>query len=61
MSGKGSKPRPFSVSQEEFSNNFDKIFGKKSKPENSDVQYEKGRLNKFLEETNKLAEELGLD
>lgn len=31
MSGKGSAPRPFSVSQEEFANNFDRIFGKKNK------------------------------
>lgn len=29
--GKGSAPRPFSVSQEEFANNFDKIFGKNIK------------------------------
>jgi hypothetical protein len=29
--GKGSKPRPFSVSQEEFSNRFDTIFSKKKK------------------------------
>ena len=28
MSGKGSKPRPFSVSQEEYSKNFDAIFRK---------------------------------
>jgi hypothetical protein len=27
--GKGSSPRPFSVSQEEFANSFEKIFGKK--------------------------------
>ena len=27
--GKGSRPRPFSVSQETFGNNFDAIFGKK--------------------------------
>ena len=27
--GKGSSPRPFSVSREEFGNNFDRIFGKK--------------------------------
>ena len=25
--GKGSSPRPFSVSPEEFANNFDRIFG----------------------------------
>ena len=29
MSGKGSAPRPYSVSQEEFANNFDRIFGKR--------------------------------
>ena len=29
--GKGSKARPFSVSQEEFANSFDLIFGKKDK------------------------------
>lgn len=28
MSGKGSQPRPFSVSQEEFGKNFDAIFRK---------------------------------
>ena len=28
MSGKGSSPRPLSVSYEEFSNSFDRIFGK---------------------------------
>ena len=27
---KGSSPRPFSVSQEEFANNYDRIFGKKN-------------------------------
>jgi hypothetical protein len=31
--GKGSKPRPFSVDQETFENNFDRIFGKKKKSE----------------------------
>lgn len=29
--GKGSRPRPFSVSQEEFGDRFDAIFGKKDK------------------------------
>ena len=29
--GKGSKPRPFSVSQKEFANSFDLIFNKKKK------------------------------
>ena len=30
MNGKGSKPRPFSVSQEEFQKNWDEIFAKKA-------------------------------
>lgn len=30
MSGKGSRPRPYSVSQAEFGNNWDAIFGKKT-------------------------------
>lgn len=29
--GKGSRPRPFSVSQQEFDNRFEAIFGKKKK------------------------------
>ena len=29
--GKGSRPRPFSVSQQEFDNRWDTIFGKKKK------------------------------
>jgi len=30
MNGKGSKPRPFSISQDEFKNNWDQIFAKKA-------------------------------
>lgn len=33
MSGKGSSPRPYSVSLEEFDNKFDTIFGKKEPKE----------------------------
>lgn len=29
MSGKGSKPRPYSVSKAQFDENWDKVFGKK--------------------------------
>jgi hypothetical protein len=29
--GKGSSPRPFSVSQKEYADNYDRIFGKSSK------------------------------
>jgi hypothetical protein len=31
MSGKGSRPRPFSVSQKEFDNRWDAIFSKNKK------------------------------
>ena len=31
--GKGSKPRPYSVDQKTFDNNWERIFGKKDKPE----------------------------
>ena len=31
MAGKGSRPRPFSISQEELGNRLDAIFGKKVK------------------------------
>lgn len=31
MNGKGSQPRPKSVSQQQFSDNWDKVFGKKKK------------------------------
>lgn len=34
--GKGSSPRPYSVSQDEFANNWDRIF-KKKKDDNTDV------------------------
>lgn len=37
--GKGSTPRPYSVSQEQFASNWDAIFGKKSK-EQSDTKYD---------------------
>lgn len=33
--GKGSKPRPFSISQEQFTNNWNKIFNKNQ--DNTDV------------------------
>ncbi len=31
--GKGCKPRPFSISQEEYDNRFEAIFGNKNKTE----------------------------
>jgi len=47
--GKGSKPRPFSVDQETFENNFDRIFGKK----NTLPEYE---LNKSTGEVQKVGD-----
>ena len=35
MSGKGSTPRPLSVPRKVYDNNWDRIFGKKIKKENS--------------------------
>ncbi len=35
--GKGSKPRPFSVSQEEYENRWDAIFGRDLKDEYQDI------------------------
>jgi len=34
---KGSRPRPYSVSQEQFGNNYDAIFGKKEKNMNKAI------------------------
>lgn len=31
--GKGSKPRPYSVTQDQFAQNWDKIFGRKNEKE----------------------------
>ena len=38
--GKGSSPRPYSVSQETFGNNFDAIFRKKTPQEVDDAKAE---------------------
>lgn len=35
MSGKGSRPRPYSVDRKTFDTNWERIFGKKIKKENS--------------------------
>ena len=45
MSGKGSRPRPFSVDRKTFEDNWDKIFGKKKikiapkKLQNKNIRY----------------------
>ena len=38
--GKGSSPRPYSVSYDKFSNSWDKIFGKKTPKEIDDAKAE---------------------
>ena len=72
--GKGSAPRPFSVSQEEFSNNFDAIFRKNIKAAeeiHSDKGYELGteeeqkafakkRQEAALDEMVRISQEMGL-
>lgn len=71
--GKGSSPRPFSVSQQKFADNFDAIFRKKSPKEMEDDKIEQEEFDRILSENlerqkrnealdklNKLNEELGL-
>jgi hypothetical protein len=41
MSGKGSSPRPFSVSQEEYANRWDAIFGRDIKEDQKTKDDEK--------------------
>ena len=49
MSGKGSRPRPFSVSQNEFDKNFDLIFRKDKRKEEEEqlVDEEFDRIEKL--------------
>jgi len=72
--GKGSAPRPFSVSQEQFGNNFDAIFKKNIKAAeeiHSDKGYELGtnegydafakkRQEAALDEMVRVSQEMGL-
>ena len=72
--GKGSAPRPFSVSQEEFSNNFDAIFRKNIKAAeeiHSDKGYQLGnkedqeafakkRQEAALDEMVRISQDMGL-
>jgi hypothetical protein len=48
--GKGSSPRPFSVSQETFANNYDRIFEKPSRKELEDEQAEQEEFDRIIEE-----------
>lgn len=42
---KGSRPRPYSVSQKQFGNNYDAIFGKKDRRVVEDAQAEDEAFN----------------
>jgi hypothetical protein len=46
---KGSSPRPYSVSQEEFANSFDKIFRKPDPRMIEDAQNEQEAFDKIAE------------
>ena len=50
--GKGSKPRPFSVSQHEYDNRWDAIFGRDLK--------EQEKREKALDEMVRISQEMGL-
>jgi hypothetical protein len=54
--GKGSRPRPFSVSKDEFDNRFDAIFGKKKKDTLPEFE-----LNKSTGEVQKVEDNTGTD
>jgi hypothetical protein len=44
---KGSRPRPYSVSQKQFGNNYDAIFGKKDRRVVEDAEAEDEEFNKL--------------
>jgi hypothetical protein len=48
--GKGSSPRPFSVSQETFGNNYDNIFRKPSPKEIEEEKIVQEEFDRILEE-----------
>jgi hypothetical protein len=48
--GKGSSPRPFSVSQETFANNYDKIFRKPTQQQLDDEKAEQEEFDRILEQ-----------
>ena len=48
--GKGSSPRPFSVSQKTFSDNYDAIFRKPSPKEIEDDRLEQEEFDRILEQ-----------
>jgi hypothetical protein len=60
--GKGSSPRPFSVSQETYGNNFDAIFRKPSPKELEEDRYEQEEFDRImLQNAERLKREKALD
>ena len=55
MSGKGSRPRPYSVTQDEYAKNFDLIFRKDRRIE--EEQQEEDEAWDFVEQMNKLKQD----
>ena len=52
MSGKGSRPRPYSVSQDQFATNWDAIFGRGSCDADSNkTDSEQDRVTRYNQET----------
>jgi hypothetical protein len=48
--GKGSRPRPYSVSQETFGNNYDTIFGKKKKTQSEQFDEQVVTKNEYYDQ-----------
>jgi hypothetical protein len=48
--GKGSRPRPYSVSQETFGNNYDAIFGKKKKTQSEQFDEQVVLKNEYYDQ-----------
>jgi len=67
MSGKGSKPRPYSVDQKTFDSNWDSIFNRKKKTEAEKFDdaimkneyYDKLTTEEALTEMIRISEEMG--
>ena len=57
MSGKGSSPRPYSVDQKTFSDNWEQIFGKKTPRELDDAKAEDEAFTQ-IEELQRIGEKV---
>ena len=57
--GKGSKPRPFSIAQEQYEERWDLIFGRDKGQKERDKEFD--RIQDALDEKAENARQLGLD